>query len=181
MIVIGEMGIGNTTPASVLTAKICGLSAQKAAGPGTGVTSSALKNKRRIIAHILKKVKNINCPYELLSIAGGLEIAQMAGAVLAAAEKKKIVVIDGLISTAAALIAFLINKESANFMFAGHKSTEPAHAAALKKLGLKPLLDLNMRLGEGTGAALAVCVIEASLKIMNEMATFDNAGVSKNL
>lgn len=179
LIALGEMGIGNTTAATILIGHICNLNAKIITGRGTGINDASFKVKQKIIDAVLKRIKNINNPYKLLNEAGGLEIAQLAGAILACAENRVAVVIDGLICTSAALISYLINKKVVNYMFAGHKSIEPAHIFSLKKLGLKPMLDLNMRLGEGTGAVLGMCIIEASLKILNEMATFENAGVSK--
>ena len=178
MIALGEMGIGNTTPATILISKICGLDYDSATGRGTGINDEGLNIKKKIIDEVLSNIKEVTEPYELLSCAGGLEIAQITGAVLACQELNVPAVIDGLICTSGALIASLINGDTKKIMFAGHKSHEPSHIYALQKLGLKPLLDLDMRLGEGTGAVLAMNIIEASTKIINEMATFESAGVS---
>ena len=181
LITVGEMGIGNTTPATAIIGIICDMSSENITGRGTGINDATLKIKEKIISAVINRVSGESNPYKILSEAGGLEIAQMAGAIIACSEKKVPVVIDGLICASAALISFLINPKSANYMFAGHKSFEPGHIYALKKLGLKPILDLDMRLGEGTGAVLAMNIIEASTKIINEMATFAAAGVSNKI
>ncbi|MBP7654716.1 nicotinate-nucleotide--dimethylbenzimidazole phosphoribosyltransferase [Candidatus Dependentiae bacterium] len=181
LITLGEMGIGNTTPATAIIGIICGLDSDKITGRGTGINNESLRIKEKIISSVIKKLSGQNDPFIILSETGGLEIAQMAGAIIACYEKKIPVVIDGLICTGAALISYLINNKTPDYMFAGHKSFEPGHIFALKKLGLKPILDLDMRLGEGTGAVLAMNIIEASTRIINEMATFDTAGVSKKI
>ncbi|HPN31551.1 MAG TPA: nicotinate-nucleotide--dimethylbenzimidazole phosphoribosyltransferase [bacterium] len=181
LITVGEMGIGNTTPATAIIGTVCNMNSETITGRGTGINDASLKIKEKIIASVIERISGETNPYTILSEAGGLEIAQMAGAIIACSEKKVPVVIDGLICASAALISHLINPDSSNYMFAGHKSFEPGHIFALKKLGLKPILDLDMRLGEGTGAVLAMNIIEASTKIINEMATFDGAKISKKL
>jgi len=117
--------------------------------------------------------------FDVLQKAGGYEIAGIAGAVLAAASRRVAVVLDGVISTAGGLIAYLINPDIRGYLISGHRSVEPAHQAALSYMDLEPVIDLNMRLGEGTGAAIAINIVEAVAKIMCEMASFDEAGVSK--
>jgi len=181
IIAIGEMGIGNTTSASIISGCICKMPAMKITGRGTGIDDKSLNIKRKIIGDSLKKIRNISDPYRILSAVGGCEIAQICGALLACRESRVAVAIDGVICTAGALLAQMIDPKTTDFMFAGHKSAEPAHIYALKKLGLKPILDLGMRLGEGTGGVLSIAVIEASTKIINEMATFSQAGVSGKL
>jgi nicotinate-nucleotide--dimethylbenzimidazole phosphoribosyltransferase len=138
-----------------------------------------LEIKKNIVNTVINKMKNIDNPYEILSIGGGLEIGQIAGGVLACYDMGIPAVIDGLICTSGALISCLLNPKVTDVLFAGHKSLEPSHIHSLKKMNLKPLLDLNMRLGEGTGAVLAMNIIEASTKIINEMSSFESAGVSK--
>lgn len=178
LVALGEMGIGNTTAATILIGAICDLPARTITGRGTGIDDARLRLKRRVVTTLLRRLRGVTDPYRLLEQAGGLEICQLAGAILAGAQRKVPVVIDGLICTAAALIAHRINPGVDRFLFAGHKSHEPGHIHALRRLGLKPILDLEMRLGEGTGAVLAMAVIEGAERIINEMATFDSAGVS---
>lgn len=176
---IGEMGIGNTTPASAITSIITGSPVEDVTGRGTGIDEKGLEKKIETI----KKALDINKPdkndgMDLLTKVGGYEIGGMAGIILAAAVKKIPVVIDGFISSSAALIAYQLNKDIKDYLIASHCSVEQGHKAILNYLGLSPLLDLNLRLGEGTGSALGVGLVEASIKILNEMATFDSAGVS---
>ncbi len=178
----GEMGIGNTTPSSAIAAVITGAAVHDVTGKGTGITDEALTHKIKVIEDSIA----INKPdptdaIDILSKVGGTEIGGIAGLILGAASKKIPVVIDGFISTAGALIAYTIEPLVKDYMFAAHNSVEKGHTAMLEKMGLKPILDLNMRLGEGTGAALAMFIIEAGLKIYREMATFDEAGVSREL
>lgn len=178
LVALGEMGIGNTTPSSIIIGHICSIPTTKITGRGTGIDNKRFKIKKNVITSVLKRIENISDPYEILSETGGLEFAQITGAILACYKNNIAVVIDGLICTSAALLAFLIEPNITDIMFAGHKSYEPAHIYALNKLKLKPVLDLDMRLGEGTGAVLAMNIIEASSKMICEMATFESAGVS---
>jgi len=178
---LGDMGIGNTTASSAIICAITGLAPELATGRGTGVDDKALEHKVKVIKRALDLHKpEPKNPMDVIQKVGGLEIAGIAGAVLAAASKKAAVVLDGVISTAGGLIAYLINPAIKDYLVAGHRSVEPAQRAALSYMGVNPLLDLNMRLGEGTGAALAINLLEASAKIMKEMASFDEAGVSKH-
>ena len=176
---MGEMGIGNTTPATAIICALTGLSPAEATGRGTGVDDAGLKRKTAVIEQAL----TLHCPdpkngFEVLRTLGGFEIAGMAGAILAAASKKTAVVLDGVISTAAGLAACVICPAIKGLLIAGHRSVEPAQKAALSLMGLEPVMDLQMRLGEGTGAALAINIVEASCRIMTEMASFEGAGVS---
>lgn len=176
----GEMGIANTTSASVITAVIIREKVEAVTGRGTGIDDNGLKNKIKIA----KKAIEINTPnpgdaIDVLAKVGGFEIGGLAGTILAAASCKVPVVIDGFISGAAALIAYGIAPKVKDYMFAAHCSVEIGHKAILKFLGLKPIFDLNLRLGEGTGAALGIGIAEASLKILCQMATFKSAGVSE--
>ena len=176
----GDMGIGNTTPSSAITAVITKNSVDTVTGRGTGVDDRGLAKKISVIEQAIK----INDPdpddgLDVLAKVGGFEIGGLAGVILAAAAHRTPVVIDGFISGAAALIAAQIEPKTKAYMLAGHCSVEQGHKLVLNHLGLKPLLDLDLRLGEGTGAALGISLVEASLKIMTQMATFASAGVTK--
>lgn len=176
----GEMGIGNTTPSSAITAIFARKAAEEVTGRGTGLDDKALKNKIKIIKKALEvNNPNANDPMDVLSKVGGFEIGGLAGIVLAAAAKKIPVVIDGFISGAAALIAYQIEPKVKGYMIASHRSVEKGHGVILEYIGLQPLLDLNLRLGEGTGACLGINLVEASIKILTQMATFKSAGVSE--
>jgi len=176
----GEMGIGNTTPSSAIAAVITGTPVREVTGKGTGITDETLEHKIKIIEDSIALNKpDPEDPIDVLAKVGGTEIGGIAGLILGAASQKIPVVIDGFISTAGALIAYCLEPAVKDYMFAAHNSVEKGHAIILEKIGLKPVLDLNLRLGEGTGAALAMSIIEAGLKIYREMATFDEAGVSK--
>ena len=173
--VLGEMGIGNTTSASCLLAKYCDLSAEQVTGPGTGVKGEALQHKKEVIRKILERCSTEQEPFEILLQVGGLEIAALVGVILGAASQQKAVVLDGFISGAAALAAKAIAPSSMSYLFAGHQSAEPAHKQMLESLGLEPLVKLDLRLGEGTGAALATNFLEASCNFFNSMLTLDEA------
>lgn len=178
----GDMGIGNTTSSAAITSVICNVPVKKITGRGTGIDDKTLKNKISIIKNGIKKNKpNPKDGIDVLSKIGGYEIGGLAGIMLAGARYKIPVVIDGFISGAAALIADKISPLAKQYWLAGHCSCEPGHKIILDYLQLKPILNLDMRLGEGTGSALAMNIIEASVKILNEMATFDSAKVSKKL
>jgi nicotinate-nucleotide--dimethylbenzimidazole phosphoribosyltransferase len=178
----GEMGIGNTTPSSAIAAVLTGRPVPEVTGRGTGISDESLKNKIKIIENGIKLNKpNPDDPLDVLSKVGGAEIGGIAGIVIGAAANRIPVVIDGFISTAGALIAYCIEPKTRDYMFAAHNSVETGHKAMLDKMGLSPILDLNLRLGEGTGAALAMPLIEAGLKIYKEMATFGEAGVSEKV
>ncbi len=175
----GEMGIGNTTPSTAITAFYRGSGVAGVCGRGTGVDDESLKLKVRVI----EKAIDLNKPdgddaLDVLSKIGGFEIAGMAGVMLAAAANSKPVLIDGFISGAAALIASKLQPQAVDYMLASHLSEEPGHAATLELLGLQPFLRMKMRLGEGTGAALAMNIVDGALKIVHEMASFADAGVS---
>ncbi len=179
---LGEMGIGNTTSASAIIAAVSGLSAEKVVGRGTGLDKKGLEHKAGVIQKALEYHKpDANNGIDILRKIGGLEIAGMAGAALAAAENGVAVVFDGLISTSAALIAARLNPAVIDFAFAGHNSVEKGHKVALEILGLRPIVDFNLRLGEGTGAALAMHVIENACAFLREMSSFEDAGVSGKL
>lgn len=178
----GDMGIGNTTPSSAIASIITGRPVEDVVGRGTGINDKALSDKTEII----KKAISINEPdakdaIDVLSKVGGFEIGGLAGVILAAVSYRIPVVIDGFISGAAALIAYQLKPEVKDYMVAAHCSAEKGHRIILDYLGLKPVLDLNLRLGEGTGAALAMSIIDASIKILTQMATFQSATVSEKI
>jgi len=176
----GEMGIANTTPSSAIAAVLTGRSVSEVTGKGTGIGDDALKNKVKVIENsIALNNPDPDDPVDVLSKVGGAEIGGIAGLIIGAAANRIPVVIDGFISTAGALIAYCIEPKTGDYMFAAHNSVEVGHKAILEKIGLRPILDLDLRLGEGTGAALAMLIIEAGLKIYKEMATFGEAGVSE--
>jgi nicotinate-nucleotide--dimethylbenzimidazole phosphoribosyltransferase len=178
---IGEMGIGNTTAASCLLAVLCGFSPTEAVGRGTGVSDAALAHKVEVVGRAIglhSAAASGDLGIYWLQAVGGFEIAAMTGSILAAAEISLPLVVDGFIATAAAAAAFQINPRSRQVCFFSHRSDEQAHGKALRALGVEPLLDLKMRLGEGTGAALAMPILEAAAKVLCEMATFDTANVS---
>ena len=179
MIGTGDMGIGNTTPSAAIAAVTTGRHPSALTGRGTGVDDAGLARKTRIIEEsIAARKPDPRDPIDILSKIGGFEIGGIAGLILGAAESRVPVVIDGVISTAGAVLAWLIEPRVVDFMFAAHRSVEPAHQAMLSLLGLAPILDLDMRLGEGTGCALAMPIIEAGVKVIREMATFAEAGVT---
>lgn len=176
----GEMGIGNTTPSSAITAVFTKRPVKDVTGIGTGITEKGLNNK----IDAIKKALELNKPdpkdaIDVLSKVGGFEIGGLAGIILAAASRKIPVVIDGFISGAAALIAYHIEPKVKEYMIASHCSVEKGHKIILEHIGLKPLLDLNLRLGEGTGAALGINMAEAAIKVLTQMASFKQAGVSE--
>ena len=176
---IGEMGIGNTTPASALLAAFTGLPAEEVVGRGTGVDDAGLQRKARAVSRGLEVNRPDPAdPLDVLAKVGGLEIAGMAGVCLGAAAKRVPVVVDGFIATSAALVAARLAPAVRDYLFLSHLSQERAHALMVEHVGQAPLLVLELRLGEGTGAALAMSLIEASAKILTEMATFGEAGVS---
>ncbi len=179
---LGDMGIGNTTAATAIICAVTGIAPKEIVGRGTGIDDKGLEHKAEIISKALEYHRPVSDDgLDILSKVGGFEIAGIAGAALAAASRKVAVVLDGVISTAGGLIAYLINPAVGQYFIAGHRSVERAQEAALRFMGLRPLLDLDMRLGEGTGAAIAINLVELAAKVMNEMASFDEAGVSKKI
>lgn len=179
LVATGDMGIGNTTPSSAIVAAITQRPVSEVTGRGTGVDDAGLARKIATIEHALQlHDPNPHDALDVLSCVGGFEIAGLAGVIIGAAAKRVPVVIDGFISGAAALIAATLVPDVKPYLIAAHQSVEIGHRAILNHLGLKPLLNLGLRLGEGTGAALAFNLIEAAVLILNEMATFAEAGVS---
>jgi nicotinate-nucleotide--dimethylbenzimidazole phosphoribosyltransferase len=176
----GDMGIANTTPSAAIGVALTGSTLNEMVGRGTGVDDQGLARKKAVIARGLE----VNRPVahdglDVLAKVGGFEIGGIAGLVLAGAYYRRPVVIDGFISTAGALIAQAICPAVTQYLFAGHQSEEPGHRLMLRHLGLKPILDLGMRLGEGTGGAMAMNILEGALKVFREVMTFAQAGVAE--
>jgi nicotinate-nucleotide--dimethylbenzimidazole phosphoribosyltransferase len=179
IIATGEMGIGNTTPSSAIIAALTGLSAAKVTGRGTGITKEALPHKVAVIERALAVNKpDAADPVDVMAKVGGLEIAAMTGVMLGAAARRIPVVMDGFISAAAALTAVRLCHEVVDYILPSHVSIEIGHQVVLDELGLIPLFDLQMRLGEGTGAALSMSIIDAAAKTLAEMATFESAAIA---
>lgn len=179
LLAIGEMGIGNTTAASAIISVFIGTPAARVTGRGTGIDDATLA--RKIAA--IERAQALHhpdpaAPLDALAKVGGLEIAALAGAILGASARRVPVIVDGLIAGAGALVAAALAPRCRSFLIAGHRSVEPGHDLALDHLGLRPLLDLGLRLGEGTGAVLAMPIVEAAARLLDEMATFGEAGVS---
>jgi len=179
MIAIGEMGIGNTTAASALAAVFTGASPDEVTGRGTGIDDATLRRK----IDVVRRGLDVNRPdardaIGTLAAVGGFEIAGLAGVVLGAAAARIAIVVDGFIASVAALAAVRIAPLAAGYLIASHRSVEAGHRLVLQAIGQQPLLDLDLRLGEGTGAALAMTLADAALKILAEMATFETAGVT---
>jgi nicotinate-nucleotide--dimethylbenzimidazole phosphoribosyltransferase len=173
------MGIGNTTPAAALFAVYLGLPASQLVGPGTGLDSKGVALKTAVVERVLE-VNRERCragALETLAAVGGLEIAGICGLCLGAASKRMGVVVDGFISSAGALAAMRLCPAAKDYMFFSHMSAEPGHRRFFEKEQVRPIIDLGMRLGEGTGAAIAMQVIEDAVAIYNEMATFEDAGI----
>ncbi len=182
MVGTGEMGIGNTTPSSAIIAAISGKTVRELTHRGTGIGDAALEHKIRVIEEGLRvNSPDPKDPLDVLAKVGGLEIAGIAGLVLGAAASRLPVVVDGFISTAGALIASELHPNVREYLFAAHRSVEIGHRFMLERIGAEPILDLQLRLGEGTGAALAMGLIEAGVKILKEMATFEQAGVAESI
>ncbi|MDI6732857.1 MAG: nicotinate-nucleotide--dimethylbenzimidazole phosphoribosyltransferase [Planctomycetota bacterium] len=178
----GDMGIGNTTSSSAITAVLTGKDVADVTGRGTGIDDAIFNNK----VSVIKKAIEVNKPdpddaLDVLQKVGGYEIGGIAGIILGSAKNRIPVVIDGFISGAGALIATRLAPQVRNFIIASHCSAERGHKSALDLMGLSPLLDLDLRLGEGTGSAIAMHLCESAVRILNEMATFESAGVSKKI
>ncbi len=183
LLVTGDMGIGNTTSAAAIISVITGALPSEVVGRGTGIDDAMLKKKIEVVTDAIDRTIESGCvisdPFALLSHLGGAEIAAIAGYIVGAASRKRPVLVDGVISLAGALAATLYNRAVSQYLFVGHLSTEPGAAKAVEYLGVRPILSLDMRLGEGTGATLAVSVLKVAAKVLIDMATFDQAGVSQ--
>ena len=179
LVATGDMGIGNTTAASAVTAVVTGRPVEEVTGMGTGIGHETLSEKMRVVGEaIAVNLPNRSDGLDVLAKVGGFEIGGLAGVMIGAAARKIPVVLDGFISGAAALIAVTICPRVRDYLIAGHRSAEPGHEACLAWLDLVPVLALGMRLGEGTGAVLAMSVVEGALRVLDEMATFEEAGVA---
>lgn len=179
-IALGEMGIGNTTASSAITSILTGATVAEVVGKGTGISGDVLTTKIRVIEEAIGRHKpDGKDALGVLTKVGGLEIGALAGVVLGAASRRILVVVDGFIAAAAVLVAYRLCPAVRPYLMASHLSEEPGHAIALRALGLEPCLRLNMRLGEGTGAAMGFLVLDAAVKILNEMATFEEAQVAQ--
>ena len=179
LVALGEMGIGNTTSASAIVAALSGRSASEVTGAGTGLDAAGVRHKAATIdAALGRHGVRVDEPLEALRTFGGLEIAALLGAMLAAGERRVPVLLDGFITGAAALVGARLAPLLPARLIASHRSTEPGHRVVLEELALEPLLDLGLRLGEASGAALAIPIVAASARLLGEMATFDSAGVS---
>jgi nicotinate-nucleotide--dimethylbenzimidazole phosphoribosyltransferase len=175
----GEMGIGNTSAAALLMAVLTGIPLADCVGRGTGLDHAGVQRKLAILEQVLQRHTGITDPFDVLAAVGGLEIAAIVGGMLAAAERKMVVVVDGFIATSAALVACAMRPTVREYCVFAHCSDESGHARMLAYLNAEPLLRLNLRLGEGSGAALAWPLLQSAVAFLNEMATFAQAGVSE--
>ncbi|MDH7444091.1 nicotinate-nucleotide--dimethylbenzimidazole phosphoribosyltransferase [Aquimarina sp. 2201CG14-23] len=175
----GEMGISNSSAAALLMSYFCEIPVKECVGAGTGLQMEAMKLKRTILEEVFKKYAPTS-PIEALATFGGFEIAMITGAILKAAELKMTIVIDGFIATAALLVAYALNQNVLDYCIFAHTSNEQGHEKMLRFLGKKPLISLNMRLGEGTGVAVAYPIIQSAVTFLNNMASFEEAEVSTN-
>lgn len=178
LLITGEMGIGNTTPAAALIAAFTGLPAAGVTGRGTGIDDTTLARKTELVTRAVAQLSPDATPVEILGAVGGFEIAALAGLIVGGASAGVPVLLDGAIAASAALVACAAVPAARGYLIAGHRSVEPGSTAALRHLDLPPLLDLDMRLGEGTGAVLALPLVRAAAHILREMATFDDAAVT---
>lgn len=179
-LVLGEIGIANTTVAAALCAGLCGTTPRQVCGRGTGADSAGLERKEQVVSAALRaNTDGTSDPFELLRRLGGLELAALAGATLAAAANRRMAILDGLAAGVAALVAVRLCPAARDYLIASHRSAEPAHALVLDELGLEPILDLRLRLGEASGAMLCLPLIESAGRLHRDMATFDSAGVAK--
>jgi nicotinate-nucleotide--dimethylbenzimidazole phosphoribosyltransferase len=179
-IAVGDMGIGNTTPSAAVMCAFTGLHPKEVVGRGTGINDEMWSRKVKVVENALALHNpDPNSALDVLSKVGGFEIGGIAGVILGSASKRIPVVVDGFVSTAGAIVALRLCPDVRDYIFFSHRSAEGGHGLILKRLGVKPMVNLNMRLGEGTGAVIGMFIIEAGIKAYNEMATFDEAGVSK--
>lgn len=177
---LGEMGIANSAIAALLVSVFAGIEPEYSVGPGTGVQGEALSHKLQVIKRVLERHRpDAKDPLGVLAAVGGAEFGAMAGAMLAGAARGWAILVDGYIAGAAALLAIALEPKVKDFLVWSHRSAEPGARKLLEKLAIEPVLDLNLRLGEGTGAALAVPILRSACAMMREMATFSGAGVSK--
>ncbi|MGJ7579202.1 nicotinate-nucleotide--dimethylbenzimidazole phosphoribosyltransferase [Variovorax sp. RHLX14] len=178
-LLLGEMGIGNTSSASMLLSRLCGIDIDLCTGIGTGLDVDGRIRKIAVLREVLKLHAEAKEPLDALAAFGGFEIATLVGAVLQAAQERRVIVVDGFIASAAVLVAQALQPNVVQRCIAAHASAEPGHLLLLERLGLEPLLQLGLRLGEGSGAALAWPLLESACLILREMASFEAAGVSR--
>ena len=179
LLIVGEMGIGNTSAASLLLARLGNVPIADCIGRGTGLDDAGLQHKTDILTQVLQRHSEAQSPLDALAALGGLEIAMMAGALIQAASERRILLIDGFIASSALLVAERLTPGVAQYAIFAHHSVEPGHAHLLKLLNAEPLLNMGMRLGEGSGAALAYPLLQSACAIINEMASFSDAGISE--
>lgn len=178
-LLLGEMGIGNTSAASLLLARLTGLDIAQCTGAGTGLDAPAVLRKTEVLREVLARHANVTAPLDVLAAMGGLEIATMVGAIVQAAHERRVVVVDGFITTSAVLVAHALAPQVLQRCVFSHRSGERGHEFMLQHLGVQALLDLGLRLGEGSGAALAWPLLLSSCAILRDMASFESAGVSE--
>lgn len=178
LLIVGEMGIGNTSAASLLLARLGDIPLDECIGRGTGLDDAGLKHKASILTQVLARHSEAQTPFDILAALGGLEIAMMAGALMQAASERRILLIDGFIASSALLVAERLAPGVTQYAVFAHHSVEPGHTHLLKLLNAEPLLNMGMRLGEGSGAALAYPLLQSACAIINEMASFNDAGIS---
>ena len=179
-VLFGEMGIGNTSSAALLMARLTGLPLDQCVGRGTGLDDAGVQRKLAVLQQALQANANAAQPLDALAALGGFEIAMMCGAMLEAAAQKRVVVVDGFISSSAVLVAHAMQPDMLSCCVFAHQSDESGHARMLNHLGVQPLLHLGLRLGEGSGAALAWPLLESACAILRDMASFESAGVSQS-
>lgn len=180
-ILLGEMGIGNTSAASLLMARLLSYPLELCVGAGTGLKPEGIARKIKILQKALDRDPQSHQPLEILASFGGYEIATMVGSIFQSFEEHRVIVVDGFITTVAVFVASRLNPQILSSCIFSHRSEEKAHGTLLKELKAEPLVDLGLRLGEGSGAALAWPLLESSVKILQEMASFDSAQVSKSI
>ena len=178
-LLLGEMGIGNSSSAALLLSRLGGLRIDDCTGIGTGLDGPGLARKREVLRQVLALHADATAPLDALAAFGGFEVATLVGAVLQAAEERRVIVVDGFIASSAVLVAQALQPHVAQRCVAAHCSAEPGHVLLLEQLGLEPLLNLDLRLGEGSGGALAWPLLESACRILREMASFEAAGVSR--
>ncbi|WP_295856442.1 nicotinate-nucleotide--dimethylbenzimidazole phosphoribosyltransferase [uncultured Xylophilus sp.] len=178
-LLLGEMGIGNTSAAALLLARLAGCDIADCTGAGTGLDAAGIVRKTEVLRAVLARHADIYAPLDVLAAMGGLEIATLVGAVLQAAEERRVIVVDGFITTAAVLVALALEPAVVQRCVFSHRSGERGHARMLDHLGAEPLLDLGLRLGEGSGAALAWPLLVSACAVLRDMASFEAAGVSR--
>jgi nicotinate-nucleotide--dimethylbenzimidazole phosphoribosyltransferase len=179
VLILGEMGIGNTSAASLLFSKLENIDITMCTGAGTGLSTEAIERKVQVLTEALDRHHHVNDPFEVLATLGGFEIATMVGSILKAAAEKRVILVDGFIVSSAVLVASKIDSAVLDYCIFTHQSGEKGHVLMLDRLKAKPLIDLGLRLGEGSGAMLAWPLIQSACLILNEMASFESAGVSR--